>query len=505
MLDIFRRGQRWWTAGVVVFVGGVFAVFIGLGGPLQSGSDGTVVQVGPYRLGASEYDRVRAQRDREIQEALGDAYDARRMRDTVDAAATRVLIERAILALEAQSMGLTVTKQEVERELLALPGFRDPSGRFDKAGFDNWVVYEFGSEKAFLDQQRRASLAGKLMRAIRSQATVSPGEARQALQTRLEGVRIAYVALDPSRIPEDFGRDEAAVEALLATREDAARQLFEARAEQYDVPERTRARHILIRVGKDATEMESAEAEARAKAVMARLDAGEDFAALAEEASDDPGSAANGGDLGYFARGQMVPEFDKVAFELEPGTRSELVSTSFGLHIILVEDRKPAEVKTFEEVKADLAFDLLGQEEGSRIARADAERLSQAVRAGNSLEDAARAEELTLERSGVMNRRPDGFIPGLGAAQDLLAVAFTLDSGESSDRVFELADKLALVQVLERVQPSPAELDAGVEQEQRRLEQEKLGRYLQAWIDDRRNRLIEENELVVNLDVAGRG
>jgi hypothetical protein len=104
-----------------------------------------------------------------------------------------------------------------------------------------------------------------------------------------------------------------------------------------------------------------------------------------------------------------------------------------------------------------------------------------------------------------MNRRPDGFIPGLGAAQDLLAVAFTLDSGESSDRVFELADKLALVQVLERVQPSPAELDAGVEQEQRRLEQEKLGRYLQAWIDDRRNRLIEENELVVNLDVAGRG
>ena len=173
MLDVFRRGQRWWTAAVVVFVGGVFAVFIGLGGPLQSGDNRTLIQVGPYRLGASEYDRVRAQRDREIQEDLGDAYDSRRMRDTVDAAATRVLIERAILALEAQSMGLTVTKQEVERELLALPGFRDPSGRFDKQGFDNWVVYEFGSEKAFLDQQRRASLAAKLMRAIRSQATVS--------------------------------------------------------------------------------------------------------------------------------------------------------------------------------------------------------------------------------------------------------------------------------------------------------------------------------------------
>jgi peptidyl-prolyl cis-trans isomerase D len=503
MLDIFRRGQRWWTAAVVVFVGGVFAVFIGLGGPLRGGAGGnTVVQVGPYRMGISEYERVRAQRDRDIQEALGDAYDARRLRDTVDAAATQILIERAILALEAQELGLSVTKQEVEREILALPGFRDASGHFDKAAFDRWVSYEFGSERAFLDQQRRSALASKLLRVLRTQASVSRGEARAALRSRLEGVRIAYVALDPSRIPDDFQRDEAAIATLLAEREDAVRRLYEEHSERYDVPERTRARHILFRVEKKEDE---AAVEERAKAALARLEAGEDFATLAEELSEDPGSAAAGGDLGYFARGQMVPEFDKVAFSLEPGTHSGLVRTSYGFHIIQVEDRKPAQLKTFDEVKEDLAYELLGQEEGSRRARATAERLAEAVRGGSSLEAAARAEGLTLERTGVLRRRPDGFVPGLGPAQDLLAVAFTLEAGQSSDRVFELADKLAMVQVLERVEPDDAEIEAQIEEEQRRLGREKLNRYVEAWIDDRRDHLIEDGELVVNQQLLNRG
>mgnify|MGYP001173859426 CR=1 FL=1 len=77
---------------------------------------------------------------------------------------------------------------------------------------------------------------------------------------------------------------------------------------------------------------------------------------------------------------------------------------------------------------------------------------SGAVRGGQSLEEAARAEGLTLERTGVLQRRPDGYVPGLGPAQDLMAVAFTLQPGESSDQVFDLASKLALVQVLERTE-----------------------------------------------------
>jgi peptidyl-prolyl cis-trans isomerase D len=505
MLEILRRGQRWWTMLVVFFVGGVFAIFIGLGGPLSRGSSGAVVQVGPYQMGLSEYERVRTQRETEFRQALGESYDARQLRQTIDAAAARILVQRAILALEAERLGLTVTKQQVEREILALPGFRDPSGAFDKQAFDNWVAYEFGSEKAFLDQQRRASLADKLLRVIRTQASVSDGEVRDALARRLEGVQIAYVALDPAQIPGDFERDDAAVDALLLEREDAVRQLFEERVDRYDSPERTRARHILLRVSQDASDEVVAAVEQRGQEALAQLEAGQDFATLAEELSEDPGSRASGGDLGYFPRGQMVPEFDAVAFDLEPGARSGLVRTSYGFHIILVEDRKPAQQQSFEEVRADLAFELLGQEEGGRRARATAQRLSEAVRGGQTLEAAARAEELTLERTGVLRRRPDGFVPGLGPAQDLLATAFELEAGQSSEQIFELADKLAMVQVLEREEAAAEVIEAQLESEREQILREKLNGYVEAWIDQRRNRLIEDGQLIVNLEAAGRG
>jgi hypothetical protein len=202
MLDIIRRGQRWVTALFVVVVGGVFAVFIGLGQPLRSGGGNAVVQVGPYRIGPAEFERTRAQREEQFREALGDQFDARAMSDSLDAVTARVLVERAILALEAERLGLTVAKQEVRREILASPSFWTPEGEFDKEAFDRWVAYEFGSERAFREQQRRAALAGKLLRVIHTQAQVSEGEAREAVERQLESVRIAFTVLDSEEVPE---------------------------------------------------------------------------------------------------------------------------------------------------------------------------------------------------------------------------------------------------------------------------------------------------------------
>jgi peptidyl-prolyl cis-trans isomerase D len=505
MLDIIRRGQRWVTALFVVVVGGVFAVFIGLGQPLRSGGGNAVVQVGPYRIGPAEFERTRAQREEQFREALGDQFDARAMSDSLDAVTARVLVERAILALEAERLGLTVAKQEVRREILSSPSFWTPEGRFDKEAFDQWVAYEFGSERAFREQQRRAALAGKLLRVIHAQAQISEGEAREAVERQLESVRIAFTVLSSEEVPEDFERDEAAIAALVAERGMDLRKLYEERADRYDVPEQARARHILLRLGQDASEEEVAAAEERARAALERIRAGEEFAAVASELSEDPGSSAAGGDLGFFRRGQMVEAFDAVAFSLEPGTVSEPVRTEYGLHIIRVEARKPAEHHSYEEVRDDLAFELLGKAAGREQARATAERLAEQVRAGESLESAARAEGLTLERSGWLKRRPDGFVPGLGAAPQLMAVAFTLAPGESSPRIFEVSERLALVQVMEREPPAPEAVEERIEQELESLSAQKLDRLTNTWIERRRNQLLEDGELSVNLDLLGRG
>jgi len=122
--------------------------------------------------------------------------------------------------------------------------------------------------------------------------------------------------------------------------------------------EQVRARHILIRVQGSPMpvkpgqkELSDAEALAKAQDLLKRLKAGEDFAALATKESDDTGSAANGGDLSFFKRGQMVPSFEQAAFAMQPGQLSEPVKSQFGYHIIKVEAK---ESRSFDDVKAEL-------------------------------------------------------------------------------------------------------------------------------------------------------
>jgi peptidyl-prolyl cis-trans isomerase D len=506
MLDLIRRGQRWLTAIFVASVGIVFVVFLGIGSPMQRGSEDTVLQIGPHRIGIGEFERTRKQRESQLRDALGDGFDPEAASEQLDGITAQLLIQRSLLALEAERMGLTVSKQEVERELLADPGFRGADGQFSPQGFRDWVYYEFGSERAFLEQQRRASLAAKLLRTLTTETRVSDAEARDAVRQRLEQVQIAFVSLDTTRTPEGFERDPAAIAAFLAEREADARKLYEERSDTYNLPEQVRARHVLVRVEEGAPPEQVAEAEARARAARERLAAGEDFAVVALEASEDPGSNQNGGDLGWFGRGQMAPAFDTAVFSLEPGSLSELVRTEYGFHVIQVEEKRAAQSKAFEEVREDLAFELLARAAARERAWQLAEQLSEKVRSGTSLEAAAREAGLTLERPDWLGRRPDGYVPALGAAPDLMAVAFTLAPGQSSDRIFELGDRLALVQVQARRDADPAVVEQQVAAERERLRQQRIDAQITTWIGGRQAQMAEAGEIVVDLEkVRGPG
>lgn len=160
-----------------------------------------------------------------------------------------------------------------------------------------------------------------------------------------------------------LARDKVLSDALLvdidkgntppaAAAETMARTMYKANPKDYEQPEQVSIRHILIAV-KDKAQEEAAHKQAQD--LLAQLRTGADFAALAKEHSDDPGSATKGGSLGYFAKGRMVPEFDQVAFALrKKGDLSEIIKTQFGYHILQLEDAKPAGLQPFEEVKEAL-------------------------------------------------------------------------------------------------------------------------------------------------------
>jgi peptidyl-prolyl cis-trans isomerase D len=507
MLESMRRGQRWLTLLLVTFVGAVFVFFMGVGGgfgPQQGPAGNAVVELGETRLMLSDFQRLRALQEQTYSDQLGDQFDARAMRSFLDSQALRSLVESAVMAESAHAIGLRVSRAEVQRLVRQSPAFQDESGGFDHTRFVDYANYEFGSQRNFLNTMRQDLLRQKMIALIYDQAQVSEGEARDAALYGLEEVRIAYVPIETAFLPEDEKLSEEAVEAWLDRHRDELRALYDSRVEaEYTVPEEVWARHLLIVVGPEADADSLETARARAETARERIVLGEAFVQIAQEISEDPGTRDLGGDLGHFSRGTHSIEIEEAAFALEPGDLSEVVRSRAGFHLIFVEERTPASVRAFDDVGPVLARAAAEAAAAEEYARGLAERLAGAVRTGESLEDAARAEGLSLERTAMIRRRPDGFIPGLGGAPEAMAAAFTLrDEHPSSDRIFEVGTRLVLIQQLERSEPDPVALEEAVRGQSQTLLEAKRTRMIQDFVDRRRDELERSGRLLVNMELV---
>jgi peptidyl-prolyl cis-trans isomerase C len=146
-----------------------------------------------------------------------------------------------------------------------------------------------------------------------------------------------------------------------------AKKFYDENQDKFKKPEQTRASHVLISVDQKATPEEKKKAKEKADAIKKRVTSGEDFAAVAKAESKCP-SAAKGGDLGYFGKGQMVPAFEEAAFSLKPGQLSDVVETQFGYHIIKVTDRKQSETVKFNDVKDKIKDYLKNQKAQKPVA-----------------------------------------------------------------------------------------------------------------------------------------
>src|SRR3954469_18963394 len=157
---------------------------------------------------------------------------------------------------------------------------------------------------------------------------------------------------------------DSEINSKVAVQDPEVKTFYDQNLERFKQGESVHAAHILIGVPQNATAEAKAEAKAKANAVLKTVKAGGDFATLARANSQDPGSAPNGGDLGFFPKGQMTPAFEEAAFKLKPGTVSPLVETPFGFHIIKVLERRPPRTAPFAEVSGQIKdFLTQGQRE----------------------------------------------------------------------------------------------------------------------------------------------
>ena len=186
---------------------------------------------------------------------------------------------------------------------------------------------------------------------------------------------------------------------------------------QYTTPEQIRASHILLKTeGKD-----DAAVKTRAEALLKQARSGADFADLAKKNSEDEGSAAKGGDLDFFGRGRMVPEFDTAAFALKAGEISELVKTQYGYHIIKLVEKKEGASRPLADVRQQLT-DQIAVERAQTQAADLAQSLQSQITKAADLDTAAAARGLKVEESGYFGREEP--ILSLGASPEVAARAF---------------------------------------------------------------------------------
>jgi peptidyl-prolyl cis-trans isomerase D len=506
MLQIMRRGQRWIMWFVIVVVGGAFVFFLGIGGGGGPGAapQYVAVEVDGRRYDMRDVDRVRQRQVAEYRRTLGDAFDPETAADFLDEMAARTLVRRALLAREAEQMGLLVTDAEVRNYLRSIPGAADDAGRIDQDVVTTYAEREYGTLARFEASLRDDLLAQKASRLVRESVSVSDGEVRQVLRHQQEEVEVAYVAFDPAALAADTELSDAEIEAFVTGNDERLRALYGERTAEFDQPEQVRARHILIRItpGDDADAADAA-AKTQAEEALARVRGGEDFAVVAEELSADPGSKGRGGDLGFFPRGRMVKPFEDAAFALEPGELGEPVRTLHGWHVIRAEERKPAQLITYEEARSDLARELILEDSGDAAAREIADKLVAAIGEGKTLVEAARERDLVIERPEPLRRREDGVIPGLGVSREALTAIFGLSEEEpTSTAIFDVTGKLVLFERTGGSQPEETELAEQIPITRQQLLADRRARYEEAWVQARQAELTEGGSLIWNLDTA---
>jgi peptidyl-prolyl cis-trans isomerase D len=309
-------------------------------------------------------------------------------------------------------------------------------------------------------------------------------------------VQIAFVALDASNLPESKRPGDDQTRAYLDANREVLQATYDADLLRFNTPEQVELRHILFKPNSSDGEEAAAENRERAEAALARLSAGEDFAAVAEEVSNDTSSNQNGGKLGTVGRGDLTAELDAVVFDLVVGANSEIIEGPEGLHIVRVDSKTEASKESFDTAGLTLAGEGATAEAAAQLAS----DLAAAVAGGQSLEGAARAAELTLERTSFFTRRRDGFVPGLSRpSTEVISAAFTLDmDAPSSPTVFDVGEQKVLIQLLDRQEPDATTLATTVASTKQSLEAQRQNTLIQAWIDDRREEFESQGRLQIN-------
>lgn len=474
MLDGIRANAQSW--GVKLAFGIIIIVFVFWGIGSYTGPKGYVATVNDMHITEIEFQKVYGSMEQNLRASYPDLTPELLKGLQLEQQVLQRLVMKKLLESEAERIGLEISPYELRLAVQDMPYFLNKDGKFDKDEYLRVLKASGLTPAQFESGLREDMLPEKLQELLTAGAWGSPEEARlrymyerqkrsvdyilfpladyiaasapsdAEIQTAYEAraaqyalparVKLQYVLLDPEKMADPSAISEEALSAA-----------YETRKAQFADPEKVHARHILIRVGEGAPEAEVKKAEKSAGDIAAKIRGGEDFVEAAKKYGQDP-SAAQGGDLGFFTREQMVKPFADAAFSLAAGELSAPVRTQFGFHLIKVEEKQVAKQRTLDEVKDELRA-ALAVEAATEALQAKTDAVLAAALSNGDMSSAAGRAGLQAAETALESA--DALAEELGLRSIDMQVVMNTPAGTVVDSSFATQKGMLVIRVAESV------------------------------------------------------
>jgi peptidyl-prolyl cis-trans isomerase D len=450
-----NRAAKYILAGFLLILAVSMVTYLipGFTGDTQVTESGVVARVGDQEIHRDDVSRV-------VQAMARQQNYPASLLPFLNQRAVQELIQEAEITYEAERMGLKVSDKELRNELQNTSPYKEalfPGGKWIGAQeYKSLLSQNNLTVDQFEHSVKEGLLRRKLFTVIAANAAVPEKEVEQAYKDKNTKVKVQYAIIQLDDVLKTIKPTETELKAYFEANQaryqnaigekrqikyfvlndkDLAGKVtvdpaeveryYNKNKDAFRVPDRVKARHILIATtaaspGEAPDQKTVDAARAKAQDVLKQVKAGGDFAELAKKYSQDPGSKDKGGELGWFGRGQMLPEFEKVAFAQNKGQISDLVQTDYGFHIIQTEDKEEAGVKPLAEVKNDIEKELKAAQLNALQNKASTEAISDARKEG--LEKAAAKNHAQVASSLVGQ---SDSLPGIGAQPTFMDAVFT--------------------------------------------------------------------------------
>ena len=470
----FLKKHRIFSQIILVLIVLTFALF-GVDSYLR-GRDATdvVAEIGSAGISQREYGIMVSQaQDRLRPQAQQNPQAAEYLQsDAFKRSVLNEMIQRRVLLNQAAQMGMAVSENELREVIGSVSAFFDENGQFSAEKYEQLLRAQNLSPAEFERQIEQDLIVGRLQNTISETAIVADSTVRRLVKQRGQQREVSQLIFSPVEYREKITVTEedtkkyfddnkelfklperARVEYLVLNEEAAAEtvsvtdaeleQSYNERLAEFQTKEERRASHILISVAESASSEEKNSAKKTANEVLAKLQAKESsFAELAKQFSNDPGSAENGGDLGFFEKGLMVESFDEAVFSASVGEIQGPIETQYGLHIIRLDEIKPLLTTPFDEVKEQLEKDIKQSKVEEAYIKASQTFSDLVYTEFDSLQPVADELKLTIQTSDWVSRDSAGFNTLLDKPELLQAIfsAEALDEKRNT-QAFEVQPK----------------------------------------------------------------